>query len=45
MVIAFSILDLGIKRQVGGLKMRRLLFDKEWQIIVFLAYWSFVALC
>jgi len=45
MVIAFSFLVVVIKRQVGRLKMTRLLFDREWQVIMYLAFWAFAALC
>ncbi len=45
MVIGFDILVLVIKRQVWRLKMTRLLFDREWQVIMYLAFWASVALC
>ena len=48
MVIAFSVLVVVIKIQVGKLKMRRLVFDENWRKlwrIVQLAPWCYVALC
>lgn len=29
----------------GGLKMRRILFDENWQVIVWLSYFVYASLC